>query len=138
MPRPAKSESETQVKKGKPSWAPATALQARKIPGFRTRWINKDPMNVQRKEAEGWEVVHADKGLQSEHEHPGDLSSGKPVTSVTEYRELVLAALPEEVAQAREAYFTEQTDKQTASLKSNVQKDLASGGAAVHGKIIIE
>lgn len=139
MPRPLKTEDEQTVKKGKASWAPATALTAQKIPGHRTRWTNKDPVNMQRKEAEGWRAVHKDNGLVSEHEHPEDIASGKPLTSVTEYRELVLMALPEEVAQAREDYFTARTDAQSAGLVSNLKKDLAKdGGAAVHGKIIID
>lgn len=137
MARPSKSD-ESQPKKGKASWKPATALKAQNIDGFRTRWTNKDPINMQRKEAEGWEIVDPNKGLRSEHEHPEDLESGKPLTSITEYRELVLMALPEEVAQAREEYFTAQTDAQTASLKSNLKKDMADGKASVHGKIIIE
>ena len=126
-------------KKGKISWAPATALEAQKIPGCRTRWTNKDPMNLQRKESEGWVHVHADKGLKAEHEHPEDIHSGKPMTSVTEYRELTLMALPEEVAQARDAYFTERTDAQSASLVRNLKEDMAKDGEArVHGQIIIE
>jgi hypothetical protein len=137
MARPRKNPDE-QSKKGKASWRPATALRAQDLDGFRTRWTNKDPINMQRKEAEGWEIVDANRGLRSEHEHPDDLESGKPLTSVTEYRELVLMALPEEVAQAREEYFTAQTDAQTASLKSNLRNDLAGGKASVHGKIIIE
>lgn len=136
MPRATK-QSDT-VKKGKASWKPASALKARDIPGFRTRWVNKDPLNVQRKEAEGWTIVDPNKGLKSEHEHPGDLESGNPVTSVTEYRELVLAALPEDVAKARDEYFTGETDKQEASLKRNLQNDLGHGGAVVDGKITIE
>ena len=126
-------------KKGKPSWKPAAALKAKPIPGYRTRWTHKDPINIQRKEAEGWVMVNSETGLTSEHEHPEDIESGTPVTSVTEYRELVLMALPEEDGQARDAYFTEQTDKQTAGLKKVLQSDLKKGGKAeVHGKIIIE
>lgn len=137
MARPRKDEA--QPKKGKASWAPATALNADKIPGFRTRWTNKDPINMQRKEAEGWTVVNAENGLHSEHEHPEDIASGKPVTSVTEYRELVLMALPEDVAEARDEYFQKRTDAQSAGLVSNLKKDMAqSGEAKVHGKIIIE
>lgn len=137
MARPRK-DTDDQPKKGKASWKPATALKAKRIDGFRTRWTNKDPMNLQRKQSEGWVTVHKDTGLQTEHEHPEDLESGTPVTSVTEYRELVLLALPEDVAQARDEYFAEQTDKQTAGLKKNLQRDLADGKAQVHGKIIID
>ena len=57
---------------------------------------------------------------------------------MTEYRELVLAALPEDVAKARDEYFTGETDKQEASLKRNLQNDLGHGGAVVDGKITIE
>lgn len=131
--RPPKSAQ----KKGKPSWKPATALTAQKIPGHRTRWVNKDPMNIQRKEAEGWAIVDPNQGLRSEHEHPEDLTSGKPVTSTIEYRELVLAALPEETAQARTEYFEAQTDRQTAALKQKLTDELAEGPAEVHGKITI-
>ena len=139
MARPRKDQTQDQPKKGRSSWKPASTLTAHSIKGFRTRWTNKDPMVVQRKEAEGWVRVNAETGLTTEHEHPGDIASGKPLTSTLEYRELFLMALPEEVAQARDEYFTEKTDAQSAGLVRNLKKDMSEGGAAeVHGKIIIE
>lgn len=137
MPRPRKYPQQT-PKKGKKTWAPAQALEVKKVPGFRLRWTDKDPKVTQRKMAEGWVEVHPDQGIRAEHEHPGDVPSGKPVTSVTEYRELHLMALPEDVAKAREAYFTDRTNAQSAGLVRNLKKDVAEGGdAEVYGKITI-
>ena len=128
-------------KKGKKTWAPAAMLGVvDRKPGFRHRWVNKDPMNLQRKQAEGW--IMADSTTGSEHEHPGQVEDGKPLTSITEYRELVLMAVPEDIAKSRDDYFREKTEKQTAGLKKSLQSDIdatgVSGTEATYGKVVIE
>ena len=116
-------------KKGKPSWKPAGTLEVfQKKPGFRYRWCDKDPQNIQRKVAEGWRHVNRETGLPVEHENP----DGETLTSSTEYRELVVMALPEDVAQERDAYFREKTRAQTVSLKDRLQDDL-DDAAKAHG-----
>jgi len=111
------------VKKGHATWKPAQKLQVHdRKPGFRYRWREDDPQNLQRAIAEGWQFVNPITGIPGEHDEPGD--GQKSLTSNTEYRELRLMALPEEVAQARDEYFRERTDQQTAGLKDRLQSDL--------------
>lgn len=128
------------VKKGKPTWKPAAMLDIPdRMPGYRLKWCNNDRMNIQRLRAEGWETASSIHGLNVEHDHPEKTGDGHSLTSVTEYRELVLMALPEELGEARDRYFNEKADLQTAGLKRDLEKEVGKEGAAeVHGKIVIE
>ena len=111
------------VKKGRSTWKPAQKLQVNdKKDNFRYRWRENDPQVIQKAQAEGWEFVNPITGIPGEHQDPGD--GQKSMTSNTEYRELRLMALPEEVAQARDEYFQERTDLQMAGLKDRLQSDL--------------
>ncbi len=128
-------------KKGKPTWKPAAMLDvAEKVPGYRLRWADNDALNLQRKKSEGWVFASTISGVNAEHEHPEKTGDGHSMTSVTEYRDLVLMALPEDLAEARDAYFTEKTDLQTVSLKREAEKAASEVGpaASIHGKIVIE
>lgn len=126
-------------KKGKPTWKPAAKLSVvNKQAGFRYRWCDKDQLNISRKTEEGWVFANKDTGLPVEHDNP----DGNPLTSATEYRELVVMALDEETAQARDDYFKEQTLKQTVGLKDRLRKDLEDAAPEGHrapaeGTIII-
>lgn len=134
--RPPKTE-----KKGKPSWRPASMLDVPdKMPGFRPRWCSNDPLNLQRKKAEGWIPATEINGIRMTHDHPDKMGDGHPLTSVTEYRDMILMALPEDLAEARDEYFQQKTDAQTGSLKINAEEEAAKTGpdARVHGKIVIE
>ena len=133
-------------KKGKRSWKPAQKLSVN-VPQsvtnkFRLRWRDKDAQNLQRAEAEGWEYIHASKGAKAEHENPGDFN---PLTSTTEYRELVLMGLPKDLAEARDEYYAERTREQTEGLKDRFQRDLDDAAknkrgyrTSVTGKIVID
>ena len=135
MSEPAKIE----VKKGKRTWRPATQLDVRaKEPGFRYRWVEKDLANVDKKTAEGWELVNSAQGKQGERPDAGNTG----MTTLQEYRELALARMPDELAQARNEYFEDETNRRTAALKENVKNDLRRVGgnrlaSAVQGKITI-
>lgn len=133
-------------KKGKPTWKPAKRLSVNvKQPvrdKFRLRWREKDAQNLQRAQAEGWEFIDPSKGVKAEHENPGD---SNPLTSTTEYRELVLMGLPKDLAEARDEYFAERTNEQTQGLKRQLQSDLDSaakkeGGyrTSATGNIVID
>lgn len=131
------------AKKGRPSWNPAAMLDVvNPTPGFRHRWVDKDPANVQKKIAEGWVMANEINGHTAEHEHPDKMGDGAPLTSAKEYRELVLMAIPEETAQARDEFYREKTEQQTAGLKRNLQQDIdetgVSGVEATFGKIVID
>lgn len=126
-------------KKGASSWAPAQKLKVPPIPGFRQRWVDKDPANVQKKQAEGWDFDN-----KSEHSYR-EQQDGKNLSTVNEYRELVLMKIPEEVAQERDAYFQAITDRQTIGLKEDLDKQMQSEaardgkpGVRARGRIVIE
>jgi hypothetical protein len=129
-------------KKGKPTWKPAAMLDVvDKKKGFRMRWASNDPLNLQRKKAEGWVMANKETGIDAEHEHPEKTGDGHSMTSVTEYRDLVLMALPEELGKARDEYIEERTELQTMNLKRNLEDDLKNKkgkSADTYGKIVIE
>ena len=123
--------------KKKSTWRPAERLTINvKTPGYRTRWCDRDPMNIERKLAEGWRFVNATTGVIAEHD-PG--KDGDSLAGAKTYRELVLMALPEELGKERDKYIQEQTDLQAAGLKSRLEDEMKKGGGAeVRGKITIE
>lgn len=131
-------------KKGRATWRPATLLDVQgKDPAFVYRWLLNDPANIAKKKAEGWEVLSktttgSDK---SKHVKPGVVGDGESLTSVVQYRELILGRIPKEMAEARAEYFQAITKRQTLRVKQelldNVQKAAGSLPAApVHGEII--
>lgn len=129
-------------KKGKKTWRPAAMLNVNNAPdGYRLRWVSKDPMNLQKKQAEGWIPANSIEGFNVEHEQPGKVGDGSPLTSVVEYRDMVLYAMDEETAKARDEYVREKTLQQTVGLKEGLEKDLQKTGgtpAETYGKIVIE
>ena len=91
-----------------------------------------------RHHANGWRPVSKLTGGQPEHTAPDK----SPLTSVTEYRELVLCAIPREEYELHREYYQERTLEQTAGIKAQLKGDLdraAPGlGSAVHGHILIK
>ena len=132
----------SEIKKGRPSWKPASNKLnvVKKVAGFRYRWCDKDEMNIEKKKAEGWEHVNKTTGIPGESGQRSDVPDGKSLDSTQKYRELELMALPEEVAQERDRHFQELTDKQTVGLKKTLEDDLKKSGfkGGLHGKITIE
>lgn len=134
------------VKKGYASWQPAQRLNVvNRKPGFRYRWVDRDPANLEKKLAEGWVLVNGTSGKpEVEHERRPHPSDGTDLTSAKRYRELVLMALPEELGKARDAFMAEQTQKQTLGLKADLEREnrdaARSAGfnpAKLHGTIVI-
>ena len=97
-----------------------------------------------RKEQEGWDKVTATSGLTGDHERPTNIEDGAPLTSgTTEYRELVLMALDEETAKARDEYHAEQTKANSQQNMSQNLKDNIAGlgnttNAELHGSITFD
>lgn len=129
-------------KTGKISWQPATRLAVKKKSGFTYRWISDDPENMRRQQEEGWTPVDGTGSpmvdFDADDENTDSLGGAK------QYRELVLHAMPDELAAARKRYFEEQTTKQTAGLKNRLQEELEDNysgegkGSPAQGKIVIE
>jgi len=120
-------ESKTREKtsRRKP-WAPPTSLDAPPAPsGFKHRWIRAevvgqlDNKNVSARLREGWEFVRAD-------EYPSEewpqLDSGK-YEGVIAVGGLMLARIPEEIVEERNAYFHQLTKDKDEAISNDPLKD---------------
>lgn len=127
-------------KKGKPTWKPANVDDVvNKEDGFRYRWINADPKNVAKKQAEHWDIVSDIEGSTTTAESGyGRIDAGKPLTSVREGHGRILARMPEEMALERDSYINNKTARMTSALKKQTRDDLSKSGAPVHGSISME
>jgi hypothetical protein len=139
--RPAKSQNEqAPVKKGKPTWKPANVTDVvHKDPGKRYRLLNKDPDNLAKKMAEGWEIESGINASGAAMTPGSDINSGKKLTSTYERRDVILASMPEELAQERDAYMNGITERRTLGLTAHLKKEVRTnaGNAPIHGKITI-
>lgn len=125
------------VKKGKPSWKPASITDVvGKESGYRYRWCNKDADNISKKEVEGWETVSR---LLSDKVKPAEerFQDGKNLSSAYEKHDLVLMRITEDLAQERDAYFQNETQRRTAGLTAHLKKEVGKVGAGTHGEITI-
>ena len=117
----------TRTKTERPKeYKPPSSLDAPKAPdGFRHRWIRaesigfQDAKNIYGRLREGYELVRAD-------EYEG---SDYPVVAEGKYAGvigvggLLLARIPEEVAQAREEYFKKQTQDRDNAVNNDLMKE---------------
>ena len=119
------TETRSKTERRKP-WSPPSQLDAPPAPaGFVHRWIRAesvgqmDQKNVSARLREGWEFVRAD-------EYPNDdypsVETGK-YAGVIGVGGLVLARIPEELAQQREAYYQQMTADRTEALDNDVLKE---------------
>ena len=119
--------SQTREKVKRPTtWTPPSSLDAPPAPdGYRHRWIRAETMgfddtkNMSGKIRSGWELVRADN-------YPGTdyptIKEGK-YAGVIGVGGLVLARIPEEVAKAREDYFSRQTKDKTDAVNNDLMKE---------------
>lgn len=137
--RPKQAEVSTApVKKGRPTWKPASLNEFyNKEPGYVYRMVRKDPDNLAKKEVEGWEKVSAIQGMDTKHINPGRIDDGKPMTTVQEGKDWVLARIPEELAEERRDYFQKETDRRVEGLTAHLKKEAAKEGTGTHGNITI-
>lgn len=127
------------LKKGKASWKPASVTDVtEKEDGFRYRWSNKGADNLAKKEAEGWETVSR---LSSDKSKPSEdrIQDGKNLSSTYEKHDVILQRIPEELAEGRDEYFNNETQRRTAGLTAHLKKEMKEkgGGATIHGDITI-
>ena len=119
------------VKTGKKSWRPAKMLHTMgEADGFRYRWCDKDPANLDKKQAEGWEFVSKSKQVDKPDATTASASdieyADRTLTTLTEYRELIRMRLPEDIALERDAYFNNITDKQTSTTPKERMQQMAA------------
>ena len=115
-------------------WAPPSSLDAPPAPtGFVQRWIRvetmgfQDTSNVSKKLREGWEFVRAE----SLKEEIGD--NQYPIIAQGQYagligtQGLVLARIPEEIAQSRADYFRKISADQMTAIDNDLMKEQRPG-----------
>lgn len=142
-----KPDEEAPVKKGRASWRPARKLDViNKADGFRYRYVSTDYANLQKKLAEGWQFVNPSTGIPGQHNPSArEVSDGKQLDTVQKMRELVLMALPEDIALERDAYHAAKTKHRAKALEDGLQQDLSKSAnalgarhtAVAHGSIKI-
>ena len=118
-------ESEIRSKGERPKvWTPPSQLDAPPCPdGYKQRWLrhrvngSDDTKNINARLREGWELVRADenqKGLYSAYN--GEIKAYQGVISVGD---LLLARMPVEMIEQRNAYYKQKTDQQTEAWESD-------------------
>lgn len=126
------------MKKGNASWKPASLNEfSNKDPNFRYRQVRKDPENLAKKAAEGWETVSGVEGSDTKYTDPDRIDLPSQMTSVVEGRDWILQRIPEDKAKLRDEYFDTENDRRIAGLTSHVKKENAKSGAGTHGEITI-
>ena len=119
--------SETRSKSERPKvWTPPSSLDAPPAPdGFRRRWIRAetlgfdDTRNVQGRLRSGYELVRADEYPDSDYPVNKD---GK-YAGVIGVGGLVLARVPEEIAQQRTDYYANQAKGQDEAIENDLMRE---------------
>ena len=119
--------SQTREKDKRPqTWTPPSSLDAPPAPdGFRQKWLRAETMgfddtkNMSGKMRSGWELVRADQYPDTEYP---TVKEGK-YAGVIGVGGLLLARIPEEIAQSREAYFRKQTKDRDDAVNNDLMKE---------------
>ena len=131
--------AETPKKRGTAVWKSFDRLGiVDKNPNYRYKWCSRTPENLEKKHAEGWTPVNRATGIPGEHREGVHAIDGVEIAGAKSHRELILHAMPAELAEARDRYFQGKTDQQARGLKKSLQEKVAGGPAQIHGKIVIE
>ena len=124
LSRAAETRSKTERPK---EYKPPSSLDAPPAPdGFRHRWIRAESMgfndtkNIHGRLRSGYELVRADE-YKDEESYPV-VMDGK-YAGVIGVGGLLLARIPEELAQSRVAYQQRQTDGQDEAVENDLLKD---------------
>ncbi len=125
LPRDLSTRTSTQRKK---SWAPPSLLPDPPPDGqYRYRWVRtanhgqNDPMNVNRKIREGWELVPPDDPAVATIKIATDAKA--TYEGAVEIGGLALARMPEEMAKQREAYYQRAATQQVESVDNNFMRE---------------
>ena len=119
--------SQSRAKTEKPKiWTPPSSLDAPPAPdGYRHRWIRAESMgyddttNMSGKLRSGWELVRADEYPDSDYPMVEDVKY-KGVIGVGG---LVLARVPEEIAQQRQDYYAKMHDDKVEAMDNDLMKE---------------
>ena len=120
--------SQTRSKSERPKvWVPPSSLDAPPAPeGFRYRWIRAESMgfqdtkNISGRLREGYELVRAEE-IENASDYPiVDEGRYKGVIGVGG---LLLAKVPEEIAQQRDAYMKRQHEARNEAVENDLMKE---------------
>ena len=120
--------SQTRSKSDRPKvWVPPSSLDAPPAPeGFRYRWIRAESMgfqdtkNITGRLREGYELVRAEE-IENASDYPVvDEGRYKGVVGVGG---LLLAKVPEEIAQQRDAYMKRQHEARNEAVENDLMKE---------------
>ena len=107
-------------------WTPPSSLDAPPAPnGFRHRWVRiesmgfQDTKNVSGRLRSGYEMVRADEYPDSDYPVIGE---GK-YAGVIGVGGLVLTRVPEEIAQSRAQYYSDQGKEQDQAVENDLMKE---------------
>ena len=120
--------SQTRSKSERPKvWVPPSSLDAPPAPdGFRYRWIRaevvgfQDTKNVTSRLREGYELVRAEE-VETAGDYP-DLEDGK-YKGVIGVGGLLLAKVPVEIAEQRQAYMTKRHAERSDAVENDLMKE---------------
>ena len=123
-PRASQTRSKTERPK---VWVPPSSLDAPPAPeGFRYRWIRAESMgfqdtkNISGRLREGYELVRAEE-IENASDYPiVDEGRYKGVIGVGG---LLLAKVPEEIAQQRDAYMKRQHEARNEAVENDLMKE---------------
>ena len=110
----------------KKTWTPPSSLDAPPAPtGFRHQWIRAESMgfqdtkNVAASLREGYELVRADEYPESNY----PVETGGRYAGVIGVGGLLLARIPEEIAQQIDAYYAQQTADKEEAINNDLMKE---------------
>ena len=120
------SQTREKVSQKKKVWTPPSSLDAPPAPtGFRHRWLRaeslgfNDSKNIQGRLRSGYELVRSDEYPDSEYPTVED---GK-YKGVIGVGGLVLARVPEEIAQQRQDYYAKQHEDKVQAMDNDLLKE---------------
>jgi hypothetical protein len=131
--RTSRASNEVKELRNKP-WTPPSSLDAPPAPdGFVHRWIRTESMgfqdtaNVSKKMREGWEFVRAETLKEEIGNHAYPIIANGDYAGLIGGQGLVLARIPEEIANSRAEYFKRITANQMSAVDNDLMKEQRPG-----------
>jgi len=132
--RTSRGAEERKAKDAAKPWTPPSSLDAPKPPkGFVQRWIRvesmgfQDTSNVSKKMREGWEFVRAETLKEEIGNHAYPIIANGDYAGLIGGQGLVLARIPEEIANSRAEYFKRITANQMSAVDNDLMKEQRPG-----------
>lgn len=98
-----------------------------KKPGYRYRLLNKNDRNIERKTAEGFEIVQGNDPEQLANLGASTvLKKGEDLDTTRRFNDVVLARIPEEKYQEKVRENRKRIDRMTASTRGNFKEEVGS------------